>query len=1009
MNNKTEDNALQKELGMDQAEISARKAFLEFTETDAALLKDLHVRLEAERDSFSAAFYEHLKRFSEIAPLLGDEVKLEHLKCKQSTYFSQLTAGRYGSEYIENRLRVGAIHQRVGLAPKWYIGTYRKYIGEIMPIIGKLLEGDKEKCSATCSALIKIIFLDMEMALETYFHAEHQTITREKRYTEQLIADIPFGLVVVDAQLKVHSVNNALLRMFDLEAPETWVGVPVQGLLGIEDTALISELQGVLERGKMCSGLSFERHNQSGSRYFLADISSAQTEERETHLILMVQDITTCKTAEKRAQYLAQYDALTDLPNRSLIYDRINYAYALSRRGEGAVATMLIDLDRFKVINDSFGPAHGDELLKQVAERLRKDLRESDTVGRFGGNEFVMVMLNMSSAEDARLVAKKVLGTLVEPFWINGQQVYLTASIGIAVSPVDGEDAQSLLRNAAAALRQAKEDGRNQFHFFQASMNRRAQRDMQLESGLHRALENYEYELFYQPQLNLHTGEIVGAEALLRWRHPEQGLISPADFIPLLEENGLIVPVGEWVLRTACIQAKAWRDMGIKSYRVAINLSAIQFHRQDLCGVVRQVLGETGLEPEFLELEITESTIMKNVDRAVEMLHELKSLGVRLSIDDFGTGHSSLNYLKRFAVDVLKIDQSFVRDVASDPDDALITHTIIDLAHNLKMKVIAEGVETEAQLAFLMNNCCDEMQGYYYSKPLPVAEYCALLIEQRPLIRPEISRERTLLLVDDEENILSALKRLLRRDGYRIFTATSGRDGLALLAAHPVGVIISDQRMPEMCGTDFLSRVKDLYPDTVRIVLSGYTDLQSVTEAINQGAIYKFLTKPWEDDLLRENIQKAFEYFELSSEKERLATELLASNALLEQAKLRLEERVDEKSMEALRNLNILQVSQEILEQLPVGVVGVGEDGLIAVANNAANRVFVHNGDGPLQGSFATERLPAEMLACLDNSFCMTGQLECRLADGRKIEFWCYHMGAKSQASGMVLVFVEKE
>ncbi|TAN74325.1 MAG: EAL domain-containing protein [Gallionella sp.] len=1008
MNEQFEDNALQKELGIDSAEVAVRKAFLEFTEADAALLKDLHVRLEAGRDSFSTAFYDHLKHFSEIVPLFGDDAKLERLKCTQSAYFSQLTSGEYGSGYIENRLRVGMIYQRVGLSPKWYIGAYRKYMGEIMPIIFQLLDGDTEKCIATYSALLKIILLDMELALDTYFHAEHQAIVREKRYTEQIIAGIPFGLAVVDSQLKVQSVNDALLRMFDLGAAETCTGLTVPRLLGLTDGDMTGELQGVLDHGKMRSGLAFERHDPLGTRYFLADISRAQTEGQQTRLLFMVQDITAYKTAEKRAQYLAQHDALTGLPNRSMIYDRIDYAYTLSRRGEGTVATMLIDLDRFKMINDSLGPSYGDVLLKLVAGRLREGLRESDTVGRVGGNEFVMILLSMTSADDAKVVAKKVLGALVEPFWINGQQVYLTASIGIAVSPADGEDAQELLRNAAAALHQAKKDGRNQFHFFQAEMNRRVQHDMQLESGLHRALENYEFELFYQPQVNLHTGEIIGAEALLRWQHPERGLISPADFIPMLEENGLIVPVGEWVLRAACNQAKAWRDMGMKSCRVAVNLSAIQFHRQDLCGVVQQILGETGLEPEFLELEITESTIMKDVGRAVQMLRGLKSLGVRLSVDDFGTGHSSLNYLKRFATDALKIDQSFVRDIATDPDDALITRTIIDLAHNLKMKVIAEGVETEAQLAFLLNNRCDEMQGYYYSKPLPAGEYTALLTEGRPLNRPEMNSGRTLLLVDDEENILSALKRLLRRDGYRILTATSARQGMELLAAHPVGVIISDQRMPEMCGTDFLSKVKELYPDTVRIVLSGYTELQSITEAINRGAIYKFLTKPWEDDLLRENVRKAFEYFELSSEKDRLTAELLASNRRLEEAKHQLEERVDEKTVEALRNLNILQVSQEILEQLPVGVIGVGEDGLIAVANHVANRIFARDGDGPLQGCFAEERLPGGMLACLDGSPCATSGLECKLADGRRMEFWCYHMGAMSQGRGIVLAFAEK-
>ena len=280
---------------------------------------------------------------------------------------------------------------------------------------------------------------------------------------------------------------------------------------------------------------------------------------------------------------------------------------------------------------------------------------------------------------------------------------------------------------------QAIKDGRNQICFFQAEMNQHAQRNMYLESGLFRAAENFKFELHYQPKVNLRTGKICGIEALLRWEHPEQGVIEPVDFIPMLEENGLIVPVGTWVLRTACAQAAAWQKMGIKPYCIAINLSAVQFHRQDLCLVVQQILKETGLEAKYLELEITESIIMKNVDRGVKTLQELKSLGIKLAVDDFGTGHSSLSYLKRFSADVLKIDQSFIRDIATDPDDATITRTIIDLAHNLRMQVIAEGVESAAQLDFLLHNNCDEMQGYYFSKPLPVDGCTAFLKEGRQL------------------------------------------------------------------------------------------------------------------------------------------------------------------------------------------------------------------------------------------------------------------------------------
>ncbi len=734
MSNLTENYPTSVEMGIDNAEVAVRKEFLEFTEADIALLKELHARLEAQRDPLSEAFYRHLQHFPQLLPLLGNTEKLERLKRTQSAYFSQLTEGEYGSNYVENRLHVGVVHQRVGLTPQWYIGAYRKYLHELMPGVYHLMGGDAEQCIATYSALLKIVFFDMELALDTYFHAEHQAVVREKKFSSQIIADMPSGLVVMDAALNVRMVNKALLSMFDLSSSEACVGLMVSELLGVGEQ-LISVIENVLECGEMRSGLAFERHVAQGSKYYLADISRAVTEEGQTLLLFMVNDITAYKKAEERAQYLAQFDVLTGLPNRSLLYDRIDYAYMLSRRGDGVVATMLIDLDRFKLINDSLGSALGDELLKQVAVRLSNCLRESDTVGRTGGNEFVMILLSMNAASDATMVAKKVLEVLAAPFQIAGHQLHLTASIGIAVSPGDGENAQELLRSAASALQQSKNDGRNQFCFFQEEMNQRAQHDMQLESGLHRAAENYDFELHYQPKVDLRSGEICGLETLLRWNHPERGRINPVDFIPLLEENGLIVPVGTWVLRTACAQAKAWQSMGIKPCSVAVNLSAVQFHRQDLCEVVQQVLRETGLEAKFLNLEITESIIMKDVDRAVQTLRELKSLGVKLSVDDFGTGHSSLNYLKRFAADELKIDRSFIRDITTDADDAMITRTIIDLAHNLRMRVVAEGVESEAQLAFLLRNNCDEMQGYYYSKPLPVDSCTALLKEGRLLSR----------------------------------------------------------------------------------------------------------------------------------------------------------------------------------------------------------------------------------------------------------------------------------
>ncbi|MGZ9038804.1 MAG: EAL domain-containing protein, partial [Burkholderiales bacterium] len=476
-------------------------------------------------------------------------------------------------------------------------------------------------------------------------------------------------------------------------------------------------------------------------------------------------------------------------------------------------------------------------------------------------DEFAVILSDLAGPQDAGLVAREILDALAAPFHVDSHEIYATACIGIALYPSDTDDIDVLIRNADTAIDSAKAAGRNVYRYYTAVMNQCAVDKMQLECKLRRAVEREEFVLHFQPKLDLVTGEIAGCEALLRWDSPEDGLVSPARFISLLEETGLIVEVGEWVLRAACNQVKTWKENRVRPVPIAINLSARQFQQQDLCAIVRKALHEHSMSARYLELEITESVAMQNAEASIAALHELKALGVRLSIDDFGTGYSSLSYLKRLPVDTVKIDRAFITDLATNPDDASIAQAIINMAHNLHLKVVAEGVETASQLSFLSAHGCDEMQGYYFSKPLPEPQMTEMLTQKRRLQRPagyEDNGERTLLLLDDEDNVLSALKRLLRQDNYRIFTANSAQAGFEILANHKVGVIVCDQRMPEVTGVEFLRRVKDLYPGSVRLVLSGYTDLDSVTDAINQGSIYRFLTKPWEDSLLRAHIAEAF-------------------------------------------------------------------------------------------------------------------------------------------------------
>jgi EAL domain-containing protein (putative c-di-GMP-specific phosphodiesterase class I)/CheY-like chemotaxis protein len=393
-------------------------------------------------------------------------------------------------------------------------------------------------------------------------------------------------------------------------------------------------------------------------------------------------------------------------------------------------------------------------------------------------------------------------------------------------------------------------------------MNTSSTERLNLETSLRHAVDNGELLLYYQPQVNLHSGEIIGAEALIRWQHPEMGMVSPAKFIPLAEETGLIFPIGEWVMRTACSQLKSWQDAGVMTPTVAVNLSAHQFRQRQLVKMTTGVLLDSGIDARYLELEMTESAVMEDAERVIKVLRELKDTGATISIDDFGTGYSSLSYLKQFAIDKLKVDQSFVREITRDPSDAAIVVAIITMAHSLGLNVIAEGVETEGQLEYLRSHGCDEMQGYYFSRPVPAGDFEQMLRSGRKLVlngQTEASQQRTLLLLDDESNITAALTRLLRREGYQILVAHSPADAFELLAVHQVGVILSDQGMPQMSGIEFLSRAKQLYPEAMRIVLSGNSDLKLVVEAFNQGAIYKYITKPWDDKEVIGAVRDAFQ------------------------------------------------------------------------------------------------------------------------------------------------------
>jgi diguanylate cyclase (GGDEF)-like protein/PAS domain S-box-containing protein len=453
-------------------------------------------------------------------------------------------------------------------------------------------------------------------------------------------------------------------------------------------------------------------------------------------LVCMVHNLRSRKAAEETIRQLAYFDPLTGLPNRTLFQDRLAQALGRCQRENSLLALLYLDLDRFKDINDSLGHENGDLFLQTVAQRLQGCIRKSDTLARFGGDEFVILLTGAREERDVAFVAEHLRGVLAPPITLGSQEVFPTTSIGIALFPNDGESGELLLKHADMAMYAAKQKGRNTFRFFSADMHQRAQERRELEGKLRRALQKEEFFLVYQPQIDLRSGRIFGVEALLRWRHPVDGLISPAKFIPVAEETGLIRPIGEWVLRTACAQAQAWRAAGHPPLQMAVNFSGHQVGQLGLVPLVAEILRESGLPPQLLELELTESSLMENAQTTIRTLIELKSLGLQLSVDDFGTGYSSLSYLKHFPIDRLKIDQSFTRDIEADPDDRGIVEAIIGLGRSLQLQVIAEGVETVGALAILQRLGCDEAQGYYFAKPLETDALLELLTRWQPAPMP---------------------------------------------------------------------------------------------------------------------------------------------------------------------------------------------------------------------------------------------------------------------------------
>ncbi|HEY8026561.1 MAG TPA: EAL domain-containing protein [Burkholderiaceae bacterium] len=563
--------------------------------------------------------------------------------------------------------------------------------------------------------------------------------------------------------------------------------------------------------------------------------------------------------AESKMQYLAYYDGQTGLPSHVLFESRL---FEIARHAS-SLAVLAINLTRFHGVLQSLGQEAGAEISRAMASKLESAL-SSGFVARVAESQFIVLIDNFPDVDALAGAAQLVHDAMAEAVWIDGREVYLEPYIGIAHYPQDGP-VHTLLNYALLAANMKPYDS-GRYRFFAAHMEHGPKRRLDLENALRRALKQKEFVLHYQPQVDLVSGRVIGAEALIRWNRPDHGMVSPLEFIPLLEENGMIWEVGEWAMNEACRINRSWQDQGLPPIRMAVNLSARQFQDGDIHDMVKKALDLSRLDPKWLELELTEGIVLLNADAVISTMKSLIEVGVSHALDDFGTGYSSLSYLQRLPVERIKIDRSFVSDITANPGDAAIARAMVGMAHSLNMTVIAEGVETEGQLGYLRDLGCEEIQGYYFSRPLAEQDFVALLKSGRSIMpAPKANvRERVLLLVGSELDALQHLGAILAHEKYRLVYAANPRDGFEAMAINNVGVVLCDQLMPEMSGTEFLKRVGDLYPHAIRIVMSETLEMGPMLEAINSGTIYKFLAKPWNEALVMTCLRDAFRLFEVS-------------------------------------------------------------------------------------------------------------------------------------------------
>ncbi|HTH43816.1 MAG TPA: EAL domain-containing protein [Oxalicibacterium sp.] len=855
-----------------------------------------------------------------------------------------------------------------------------------------------------------------KLAREQAMRDRNLQLEEERAYLRTLFDQAPGFIAVLDGPAHVFQIANC--AYYELVGKRDIIGKSVRDALPELEGQNVFELldhvyatgETFVDRNRAVALVSDDEASAKTRHIDFICQPMTDAHGRVTAIFVQGNDISLQNAAQRKLEYLAGHDQVTGLPNGQQMLEHLKQMIGQAKEEDGSLYVMLIDIDRFKSANERFGSSAAAAILKIVAERLSSIfsvMQEKLLLGRLEGNKFLLIVPIQGEESGYLSVIQDIRAAIGTKIDIDGHTLFLTCSIGIAKYPADGDSADALAQYADIAMYCAKELGNNNFQFYTAQQNERIRERLKIEVAMRSAVERSEFVLHYQPQLDLSTGQIIAMEALIRWDSPELGMLSPNAFIEIAEETGLIVPIGDWALCTACAQMKAWQRAGFGTLRVAVNLSARQFAQENLAARIREILKENALDPRYLDLELTESLVMTDVDKAVAVLKELSELGVQLSIDDFGTGYSSLAQLKRFPVNLLKIDRSFIRDIPQNGNDAAIADAIISMAHSLGMRVLAEGVETEVQCEFLARNMCDEIQGFLFSKAVPAEQIEVLLRESRCLpehLLRERKPERKLLLVDDEPGILSALRRQLRLDGYKIMTACDGASGLEVLAQTKIDVIVSDQRMPGMTGVEFLRKVKTLYPDTVRIVLSGFTELQSVTDAVNEGAIYKFLTKPWDDNQLRGHIAHAFQHKEMADENRRLNLQVRVANQGLASANRELETALLYKQQQIQRREISLDIVREALQHVPMPIIGLDEDQIIAFANGAACELF--DSAGAMLGTPIAELIPVLANPMPEDISEQSHEVG---INGTQFNIVSRRMGQGTQSRGSLIVFTRGE